>query len=119
MVSWLAEYDKIFGIYIGDNIIKQTIYTAKDFLSRFNEFNAMVPNCKEWNVLQFLYLFYKKAFLIKCYFENELVVSHKIVGYYFHSYFDCLETLQYKEAGNLLKKSRFKSLIVRPTKLKT
>lgn len=49
VVAWWDEYDKIFGVYIGENIIKQTIYTVKDFLNKFNEFKAMVPNCNEWN----------------------------------------------------------------------
>lgn len=49
VVAWWQEYDKLFGVYIGDNIIKQTNYTVKDFLDKYYEFKSMVPNYKDWN----------------------------------------------------------------------
>ncbi|WP_299521830.1 hypothetical protein [Winogradskyella sp.] len=49
VVSWWHEYDKLFGVYIGDNIIKQTEYTVKNFLDKYYEFKAMVPDYRNWN----------------------------------------------------------------------
>jgi len=49
VVAWWDEYDKLFGVYIGENIIKQTEFTVKDFLDKFYEFKAMVPNYRDWN----------------------------------------------------------------------
>jgi len=55
IVAWWAEYNKLFGIYIGENMIKQTVVTAYDFLNKYFEFKGMVPNCKEWNPTSLAY----------------------------------------------------------------
>jgi len=49
VVFWWHEYGKLFGVYIGDNIIKQTEYTIKNFLDKYYEFKAMVPDYRNWN----------------------------------------------------------------------
>jgi hypothetical protein len=49
VVAWDNTKDQISGIYIGDNIIQQTEFRIKDFLDKYYEFKAMVPNYKEWN----------------------------------------------------------------------
>jgi hypothetical protein len=49
VVAWWHDYNKLYGVYIGNNIIKQTKYTVKDFLEKYYEFKAMVPDYKDWN----------------------------------------------------------------------
>ncbi|OJJ20079.1 hypothetical protein BKI52_16535 [marine bacterium AO1-C] len=50
VVGWNAQDDKLWGIYLGDNIIEQTTYQAKDFLTLFFEFKGMVPKPSEWGL---------------------------------------------------------------------
>lgn len=50
VVAWDNSKDQISGIYLGDNIIKQTEFRIKDFIDKYYEFKAMVPNYKEWNL---------------------------------------------------------------------
>ena len=50
VVGWNARDDQLWGIYLGDNIIKQTTYQAKDFLTLFFEFKGMVPKPSEWGL---------------------------------------------------------------------
>lgn len=49
VVAWDNAKNQISGIYLGDNIIQQTEFRIKDFLDKYYEFKAMVPNYKEWN----------------------------------------------------------------------
>ncbi len=55
VVAWWAEHDKLFGIYIGENIIEQTYLTSKDFLNKYFEFKRMVPELNEWNLKRLKY----------------------------------------------------------------
>ena len=50
VVSWKDDDKELFGIYLGDNIIKITEYSAYDFLMKFYEFKGMVPNTSEWHL---------------------------------------------------------------------
>jgi len=49
VVSWRDDNQALFGVYLGENIIKPTEYTAHDFLMMYYEFKAMVPNKNHWN----------------------------------------------------------------------
>lgn len=49
VVAWDNAENQISGIYLGNNIIQQTEFRIKDFLDKYYEFKAMVPNYKEWN----------------------------------------------------------------------
>lgn len=51
IIAWNNKDDKIFGIYLGEHIIKQTVYKIKDLLDKFFEFKAMVPNVNSWNLI--------------------------------------------------------------------
>jgi len=55
VVAWWAEYDKLFGVYIGENIIEQTYLTSKDFLNKYFEFKGMVPDVDDWNLKKLKY----------------------------------------------------------------
>lgn len=55
VVGWDNSNDKLFGVYIGNNIIKQTQFQIIDFLDKFYEFKGMVPNSNEWNARSLKY----------------------------------------------------------------
>ncbi|TCI92793.1 hypothetical protein [Tenacibaculum sp. M341] len=55
VVGWDKSDDKLFGIYVGNNIIKQTKFRINDFLDKFYEFKGMVPNPNEWNARSLKY----------------------------------------------------------------
>lgn len=48
VVAWKDDDKELFGIYLGNNIIKMTEFTAYDFLIKFYEFKGMVPNSYDW-----------------------------------------------------------------------
>lgn len=55
VVGWDNSDDKFSGVYIGENVIKQTKFRIKDFLDKFYEFKGMVPNYNEWNAKSLKY----------------------------------------------------------------
>ncbi len=55
IIGWNNSIDTLSGIYIGENVIKQTELRIKDFLDKFYEFKAMVPNHNEWNAKSLKY----------------------------------------------------------------
>ncbi len=48
IVAWKDNDKELFGIYLGNNIIKLTEFNAYDFLIKFYEFKSMVPNNYDW-----------------------------------------------------------------------
>ncbi|UTW63062.1 hypothetical protein KFE98_02590 [bacterium SCSIO 12741] len=55
VISWNNSNDQLFGIYLGENVIKQTQFRVKDFLDKYYEFKAMTPNYNEWNAKSLKY----------------------------------------------------------------
>lgn len=55
VVGWNNSNDKFSGVYIGENVIKQTKFSIIDFLNKFYEFKGMVPNHNEWNAKSLKY----------------------------------------------------------------
>lgn len=48
VVVWKNDDKELFGIYLGNNVVKITEFTAFDFLTKFYEFKRMVPNNHHW-----------------------------------------------------------------------
>ncbi|MGB0870594.1 MAG: hypothetical protein ACPGSD_13435 [Flavobacteriales bacterium] len=55
VIAWENSSNKVFGIYIGENKIKQTKFSVVDFLKKFYEFKGMVPDHSKWNVRSLRY----------------------------------------------------------------
>lgn len=49
VITWREEDKELWGIYIGENRIKLTEFTASDFLTKFYNFKGMVPDESRWN----------------------------------------------------------------------
>ncbi|MCE7992975.1 MAG: hypothetical protein HEP71_13385 [Roseivirga sp.] len=55
VVGWDDLNNKLSGVYVGENIVKQTKFRITDVLDKFYEFKSMVPNCNEWNARSLTY----------------------------------------------------------------
>ncbi|MEO1054638.1 MAG: hypothetical protein AAFX87_28665 [Bacteroidota bacterium] len=55
VVGWSNSDNRLFGIYIGENVIKQTQFRIRDFLNKYYEFKGMVPNYSDWNLKSLRY----------------------------------------------------------------
>ena len=50
VISWDIDKDKLYAIYIGENNIKPTVFTARDFLKKFHGFREITPNTDFWTL---------------------------------------------------------------------
>ncbi len=50
VVQFDAAGKTLEQIYFGENVLKPTTYSIKDFLKLYQDFKAMVPNRSEWNL---------------------------------------------------------------------
>ena len=48
VVAWMTNNKELLGVYLGENSIQVTEFRIKDFLDKFYEFKAMVPDHTQW-----------------------------------------------------------------------